>query len=61
MYTIKAQLGKGSFGEVFLVQNKITQELAAMKILDKTKLESNFFFFIKKSLLSFFLYNKLQK
>jgi hypothetical protein len=40
MYVIKAHLGKGSFGEVFLVQNKYTKEFGAMKMLDKSKLTS---------------------
>lgn len=41
-YTIKAQIGKGSFGEVFLVEKKTTKERFALKVLDKLKMNSNF-------------------
>lgn len=41
LYSIKALLGKGSFGEVFLVQRKDIGGLFAMKMLDKNRIASN--------------------
>jgi protein-serine/threonine kinase len=35
------QLGKGSFGEVYLVQHRTTGKLYAMKIMDKNRFMSN--------------------
>ena len=40
-FSIISLLGKGSFGEVYLVQKKDTENLYAMKILDKDVLMKN--------------------
>ncbi len=34
-------LGKGSFGEVYLVEKRDTGVFYAMKVLDKSKVQSN--------------------
>ena len=34
-------IGKGSFGEVYLVEKKNTRQLHAMKVLHKSKIMSN--------------------
>lgn len=40
LYKVLKLLGKGSFGEVYLVQHKKTNELYAMKIIQKSKIMS---------------------
>lgn len=40
-FHIHGLLGKGSFGEVYLVEKKDTQEIFAMKALDKNKIAKN--------------------
>ena len=37
-FSILSQLGKGSFGEVFLVRNQINSKLYAMKVIDKERM-----------------------
>jgi len=37
-FHVHGLLGKGSFGEVYLVEKKDTQEIFAMKSLDKSRI-----------------------
>jgi protein-serine/threonine kinase len=37
-FHVHGLLGKGSFGEVYLVEKKSSKEIFAMKALDKTKI-----------------------
>jgi protein-serine/threonine kinase len=39
-FTVHGMIGKGSFGEVFFVQRKDTEEVFAMKVLHKSKIVS---------------------
>ena len=41
-FTVHSLIGKGSFGEVYLVEKKNTKQLFAMKVLEKSKIISNF-------------------
>ena len=41
-------IGRGSFGEVYLVEKLDTNQLLAMKILHKSKIQSKFILIIKK-------------
>jgi len=43
-FTVHSLLGKGSFGEVYLVEKKGTGMYYAMKVLDKSKVQSKLFF-----------------
>ena len=47
-FLILGLIGKGSFGEVYLVEKKNTKTLNAMKVLHKSKIMSKFlnYFFI---------------
>lgn len=49
-FTVHGMIGKGSFGEVFFVQRKETEEVFAMKVLHKSKIMS------KRSGLQFFFF-----
>ncbi len=40
-FIIKGNLGRGSFGKVYLVQSKINNNLYAMKVLNKKKIKEN--------------------
>jgi len=51
-FIVHSLLGKGSFGEVYLVEKKDTNVFYAMKVLDKSKVQS------KKKNLSNVLLNK---
>jgi serine/threonine protein kinase len=42
LYTVQSELGKGSFGAVYLVQHKDTGKQYAMKVLDKAKYTTGF-------------------
>ena len=59
-FNIKELIGKGSFGEVFLVEHKSTGDLFAMKMLNKSLTRSIFYLklIINFILYFFFLLNK---
>jgi serine/threonine protein kinase len=41
-FIVHSLIGKGSFGEVYLVEKKSNKNLYAMKVLNKNKIQSNF-------------------
>lgn len=48
-FQVHGLLGRGSFGEVYLVQKKDNGNLYAMKVLQKSRLLSNSYFFFHVS------------
>ena len=65
-YTIKKELGEGSYGKVYLVEDNITKEQYALKVLFKSDDKERFYDEIKilfqlkesKHILSFFTYRE---
>jgi serine/threonine protein kinase len=57
-FIVHGLIGKGSFGEVYLVERKNSSMIYAMKVLYKNKIMSIFLFFFYESVFFFYEYFK---